>query len=96
MYRSSKLIKKNGGKLQFGTEVVVSDDKTISTLLGASPGASTSVSIMIWLIERCFPQYSTKEKLSQLIPSYGIKLRDDKNKSKEIRERSHKVLGIDW
>ena len=34
------------GKLQFGTEVIVSEDKTFSCLLGASPGASTSYSIL--------------------------------------------------
>ncbi|RYY31884.1 MAG: malate dehydrogenase (quinone), partial [Sphingobacteriaceae bacterium] len=43
---------KKGGKLEFGTEVVTSADGTISALLGASPGASTSVPIMIQLIER--------------------------------------------
>lgn len=42
------------GKLQFGTEVIVSEDKTISALLGASPGASTSYSIMKKVMEKSF------------------------------------------
>ncbi len=43
-----------GGKLQFGTEVIVSNDKTIAALLGASPGASTSYSVMKDVMERSF------------------------------------------
>lgn len=52
-----QIIKKDpvrGGILQFGTEVVSSADGSIAALLGASPGASTSVSIMLQLTERCF------------------------------------------
>ena len=52
-----QIIKKdeNGkGILQFGTEIVSSADCSLAALLGASPGASTAVSIMIELIERCF------------------------------------------
>ena len=46
---------KGGGDLKFGTEVVTSADGSIAALLGASPGASTAVSIMLELLERCFP-----------------------------------------
>ncbi len=45
-----------GGELKFGTEVVTSADGTIAALLGASPGASTAVSIMLEVLERCFPE----------------------------------------
>ncbi len=34
---------KRGGTLQFGTEVVSAADGSLSALLGASPGASTTV-----------------------------------------------------
>lgn len=44
------------GELKFGTEVVKSADGTLAGLLGASPGASTAVSIMLELLERCFPE----------------------------------------
>ncbi|MCO5248632.1 MAG: malate dehydrogenase (quinone) [Chitinophagales bacterium] len=70
-----QIIKKdeNGkGILQFGTEVVSSKDGTISALLGASPGASTAVKIMLDLIEKCFsenmPEWEIK--LREMIPSY--------------------------
>ena len=46
---------KKGGVLQFGTEVVTGADGTIAGLLGASPGASTAVSIMLGLLKTCFP-----------------------------------------
>lgn len=46
--------KKGKGKLQFGTEVIVSKDKSIAGLLGASPGASTSYAVMQGVIEKCF------------------------------------------
>ena len=36
-----------GGILKFGTEVVSSSDGSMAGLLGASPGASTAVSIML-------------------------------------------------
>ncbi len=45
-----------GGKLQFGTEIVTDKDLSLAALLGASPGASTSVSIMLDVIEKCFPK----------------------------------------
>jgi malate dehydrogenase (quinone) len=51
-----QIIKKDperGGVLQFGTEVVSSSDGSIAALLGASPGASTSISIMLQLLQRC-------------------------------------------
>src|SRR5690606_27552666 len=40
---------KKRGVLQFGTEVVASGDGSIAGLLGASPGASTAVPIMLGL-----------------------------------------------
>ena len=52
-----QIIKKEankGGVLKFGTEIINSEDKTIAALLGASPGASTSVSIMLELLNKCF------------------------------------------
>ncbi len=85
--------KEEWGRLQFGTEIVMSDDKKMATLLGASPWASTSVSIMVKVIESCFPDYK-EDKLTKLIPSYGIKLAENEDKAKEVRAWSHKVLWI--
>jgi len=65
--------------LQFGTEVVAAADGSIAGLLGASPGASTAVPIMLDLIARCFPDRlpEWEPKLRALVPSYGVKLADD-------------------
>lgn len=62
---------KGGGDLKFGTEVVTSRDGSIAALLGASPGASTAVSIMLELLERCFTTQWTewRPRLAQLLPS---------------------------
>jgi malate dehydrogenase (quinone) len=40
------------GVLHQGTELMVSADRTIAGLLGASPGASTAVAIMLELLRR--------------------------------------------
>ena len=71
--------KAKGGVLQFGTEVVAASDGTIAGLLGASPGASTAVSIMLSLMQRCFPeQYPAwQEQLRALVPSIGETLNEN-------------------
>lgn len=88
-----------GGILQFGTEVVTSADGSISALLGASPGASTSVSIMLTLLKRCFPNEIESKKwndaLKKMLPSYGRSLAVDAGLAKETRERSSKLLGLE-
>ena len=50
--------KKGFGKLEFGTEIIIAKDKTISALLGASPGASTSYSVMKKIFDKSFKQES--------------------------------------
>lgn len=89
---------KHTGVLEFGTEVVTSADGSISALLGASPGASTSVPIMIQLIERCFKNHvkteAWQQKFRQMIPSYGVSLASNEALSDETRARTSKVLGL--
>lgn len=46
--------KKGFGKLEFGTEIIISKDKSIAALLGASPGASTSYSVMKEVFDKSF------------------------------------------
>ena len=89
---------KHTGVLEFGTEVVTSSDGSISALLGASPGASTSVPIMVHLIERCFKSHiktnEWQQKLKLMIPSYGQSLAKDEALSNATRERTSKILGL--
>lgn len=90
---------KHGGILEFGTEVVSSADGSIAALLGASPGASTSVAIMINLLKRCFPDRaksdSYRKKLREMIPSWGKKLNDDAELCQSTRNRTSAILLID-
>jgi malate dehydrogenase (quinone) len=92
-----QIIKKNKektGVLEFGTEIVHSKNGAVAALLGASPGASTSVSIMLELLEKCFKvkmESDWKEKLAEMIPSYGKSLYEDQQLCREIRVKT-KVL----
>lgn len=90
---------KHGGVLEFGTEVVSSADGSIAALLGASPGASTSVSIMIDLLARCFPERAKTSqylsKLREMIPSYGRSIAADEELCRETRERSAAILKLE-
>ena len=64
------------GVLQQGTELVTSGDRSISGLLGASPGASTAVPIMIDLLRRCFPDAWSEDwahALTRAIPSLATR-----------------------
>jgi malate dehydrogenase (quinone) len=89
---------KEGGILEFGTEVVYAQDGSLATLLGASPGASTSVSIMLDLMKKCFPGLEATEKwqneLKRLIPSYGQSLVKDAALAKATRDRTTELLHL--
>lgn len=88
----------NGGKgtLQFGTEVVSSDDGSIAALLGASPGASISVHAMLDVINRCFPQHikEWEPKIKEMIPSYGVSLSENPELLQEIHTSTAQALGL--
>lgn len=90
---------KEGGILEFGTELVAAADGSVAALLGASPGASTSVSIMIDLLNKCFKKEMNSEawqaKLQEMIPSYGKKLSNDPILTQQVRRWSHEVLELD-
>jgi len=89
---------KKGGILQFGTEVVSAKDGSISALLGASPGASTAVSIMLNLIKRCFSeQYQSavwQEKLSRMVPARGESMTQNPQLMHQMNAWTSAVLGI--
>jgi malate dehydrogenase (quinone) len=89
---------KRGGVLEFGTEVVAAADGSIAALLGASPGASTSVPIMVQLIERCFKDQAKtaewQQRLKEMIPSYGQSLAKDVALAEKVRAHSTEVLEL--
>ncbi len=93
-----KADKEEGGVLEFGTEVVASADGSLAALLGASPGASTSVSIMLEVLADCFKDKikssEWRSKLKQMIPIYGETLIGNANLTNESRSRTAKALNL--
>jgi len=88
----------SGGRLQLGTEVVAAADGSLAALLGASPGASTSVAIMLEILQRCFPDrlasQAWQQRLRALLPSYGQDLNADGELLQRSRDRSDALLGL--
>ncbi|MET1014409.1 MAG: malate:quinone oxidoreductase [Paenisporosarcina sp.] len=84
------------GTLQFGTEVVSAADGSIAALLGASPGASTAVHVMLEVLNKCFPQHikEWEPKLKEMIPSYGVSLMDNPELLQEIHTLTAETLGL--
>ena len=96
-----QIIKKDpvhGGILEFGTELVTASDGSIVAMLGASPGASTAVWIMLQVIKRCFPDKLTTagwaDGLKKMIPSYGQSLIDNPDLCRRVRAATAAVLNI--
>ncbi|NBB80406.1 MAG: malate dehydrogenase (quinone) [Verrucomicrobia bacterium] len=87
---------KKGGMLQFGTDVVAATDGSFAAMLGASPGASTTVAIMIEVLERCFPDRleAWKPTLQGLIPCYGADLQADRETFLRLHDRAARILGL--
>lgn len=84
------------GTLQFGTEVITGANGTIAALLGASPGASTAVQVMLDVINKCFPQHMKEwePKIKEMIPSYGLSLREHPELIEEIHTSTAQALGL--
>lgn len=80
---------KEGGVLEFGTEVVSAADGSIAALLGASPGE---------LLKRCFKNKVDRNewqaKLKQMIPSYGQSLASNAELCLKVRAQTSEVLGL--
>ncbi len=96
-----QVIKKDeehGGTLEFGTEIITSSDGTLACLLGASPGASTAVSAMIEVLNKCFKEkineVAWQTKLKEMIPSFGIHLNDNQELLNQIRTKTSKLLKL--
>jgi malate dehydrogenase (quinone) len=87
------------GVLEFGTEVVSAADGSLAALLGASPGASTAVSIMLSLLQKCFAEKFKspmwQAKLKNMIPSFGQSLANDATLLKQVRDMTSVVLGLE-
>lgn len=75
-------IKKTDGQagiVHYGTEVITNQNKTISALLGASPGASVSVHIVLEVVKLCFPDLVAspegQKRLKAMIPTWDVDIK---------------------
>lgn len=96
-----QVIKKDeeqGGVLEFGTELVCSADGTLAGLLGASPGASTSVSVMLKVLQNCFAETYKSEawqsKLKEMMPAIDKPWGEYDLLCEEIREWTSDILKL--
>ena len=91
--------KNEGGVLKFGTEIVKDKDGTLACLLGASPGASTSVSIMLDVLKQCFPDSLKTEQwqnaIREMVPTYGQSLIKNSDLCRETRKRTTQILKLE-
>ena len=87
---------KKVGVLQFGTEVIAAGDGSIAGLLGASPGASVSVPVMLDVLKKCFPtEFAGWEpEIKKMIPSFGTRLSDTPAVAKKSFAASAKTLKL--
>ncbi len=86
------------GVLEFGTELIYTNDHTLAGLLGASPGASTAVAIMLDLLKKCFPEQlqskEWKETLELLVPGFYQNIPENEEYLIKSRARTSSILGL--
>ena len=96
-------IKKTDGEagiVHFGTEVLTSADRSMSALLGASPGASVCVNIVTEVIRTSFPHLLAGEagtaRMQQLIPTYGTDFRQPEHAARfaGLYRAARRTLGL--
>lgn len=88
---------RRGGRLEFDTTVLTAADGSIAGLLGASPGASTAVSAMLEVLERCFPDRYAGwlPVLTEMVPSLGASLATEPALYEQVRSWTTKVLELE-
>ena len=88
----------DAGIVHFGTEVLTTEDLSLSSLLGASPGASVSTNIILDVIKRCFADsLETPEgyaRMKAMVPSYDEDLTQPEMaaRQRELSEEAFKTL----
>jgi malate dehydrogenase (quinone) len=89
---------RRGGVLEFGTKVIRSADGSLAALLGASPGASTAVAIMLQLAADGLPvlteDQSNRSALQRLVRSFGVSLHEDPALLARVNGRTRSVLHL--
>ena len=90
----------DAGIVHFGTEVVTNQKKTISALLGASPGASVSTNIILEIVQKCFAdELATPEghaRMKAMVPTFDEDLIPDEmaDRQRETAHQAERSLGL--
>ena len=88
----------DAGIVHFGTEVLTTEDLSLSSLLGASPGASVSTNIILEVIKRCFADSLASPeghaRMKAMVPSYDEDLTQPEmaERQRELSEEAFKTL----
>jgi malate dehydrogenase (quinone) len=88
----------DAGIVHFGTEVLTTEDLSLSSLLGASPGASVSTNIILEVIKRCFADSLASPeghaRMKAMVPSYDEDLTQAEmaDRQRELSEEAFKTL----
>jgi malate dehydrogenase (quinone) len=96
--RVQTIKKADRGAVYFGTEVFSSTDRSLTALLGASPGASVSANIALEVIKTCLPHLLAcadgHERMRQMIPTFDEDLKQPRNAAlfeKTTREAAERL-----
>ena len=91
-----QIIKKtsNGVSLEFGTEVLYSSKKNLASLIGASPGASTSCSLMLDVALNIYDDPKLLAKIKKILPFYDLKLNENPKILRRMRSNVYKKLKL--
>ena len=96
-------IKKTDGEagiVHYGTEVITDAGRTISALLGASPGASVCVNIVLEVVKQCFPKLvenpESRARLKEMIPTWDVDIKLPENAAffRDVHEKSSEILQL--
>ncbi len=96
-------IKKTDGEagiVHYGTEVITDADRSLSALLGASPGASVSVTIALDVLKHCFgPLLQTPEgrqRMQAMIPTFdqSTVAPENANLTLDLVAKNNQILGL--
>lgn len=87
-----------GGTLRLGTEIITSQDGTISALLGASPGASTATQAMLDLLGKIFKDKVEsdpwQQTIKRLVPYWRVALNNDPQACQHVIQHTSQALGL--
>ncbi len=98
--RVQTIKKVDRGAVYFGTEVFQAANGTLAALLGASPGASVSVSIALEVIKTCLPELLSSAdghaRMKEMLPTFDEDLKQPINAGlfEKTSQQSHETLQL--